>query len=104
MREIEKTYYKIVISEDTQNKTQETFISMKFDTECNETIHAIILYHFDEYNEIRTKMMSNSWSGTIQIVKLEKKKRRTDMESPIFETLETAVTCSVSIPWTLENR
>ena len=36
MGEIKKTDYKIVISENTKKNVLETFISMKFDIECNE--------------------------------------------------------------------
>ena len=46
---------------------------MKFYVECNETTHKIILYWFDEDYEILTEMMSESWSSTTKIVKLEKK-------------------------------
>ena len=48
MREIKKTDFKIAISENTQNKMMETFISMKFDAECNETTPEIALYRFHE--------------------------------------------------------
>ena len=55
MRKIKKTDSKIVISENTQNKILETFISMKFDTECNETTPAIIFNLFHDYYKILTK-------------------------------------------------
>ena len=57
MREIKKTDFEIIISEKTQNKDLETFISMKIDAECNETTPEIILYRFDKYYEILIKQM-----------------------------------------------
>jgi hypothetical protein len=41
MRKIQKTDYEIVISENNQNRVLETFISIKFDAENNETTPAI---------------------------------------------------------------
>ena len=41
MREIKKTDSEIVIFENNQNQVLETFISMKFDAENNETTPAI---------------------------------------------------------------
>ena len=59
---------------------------MKFDAECNETTHEIILYRFDEEYEILTKMMSESWSSTTQIVELEKKKGQIWNQRPLKRT------------------
>ena len=56
MREIKKTDSRIVNSENTQRKVLETFISMKFDTELNETIPAIIFHRFHGYCKIITKI------------------------------------------------
>ena len=62
MRKIKKTDYKVVISENNQNQVLETFISMKFDAECNETTPAISLHRFhgniqnDEPSEIKLSM------------------------------------------------
>ena len=75
MRGIEKTDNNIVISEDIQNKVLKTFISMKFDTVCNETTPAIILYRVDGYYEILTKMTSKNRPAPPQIFKLEKKRQ-----------------------------
>ena len=83
MRKIKKTDSKIVISENTQNKVLETFISMKFDTECNETTPEIIFHRFHEYYKILTKMTSKSWSRSTQIVKLEKKQGQIWNQRPL---------------------
>ena len=58
MREVKKTDSRILISENTQNKVLETFISMKSDAECDEITPEIILYRFDEHYEIPTEMTS----------------------------------------------
>ena len=51
-------------------------MSMKSDAECNKTSVEIMLYRFDEYNEILTKMTSKSRRVTSKIVKLKKNKDR----------------------------
>ena len=62
MRKIKKTDYKVVISENNQNQLLETFISMKFNAECNETTPAISFHRFhgniqnDETSEIKLSM------------------------------------------------
>ena len=58
MRNIKKTDSEIVIFENNQNQILETFISMKFDAECNETNHAIMFHRCHDYSEILTKMTS----------------------------------------------
>ena len=73
MRKIKKTDSKILISENNQNKILETFISMKFDAECNETILDIVLYRFHEDYDILTKMTSKNRPMSSQIFKLNKK-------------------------------
>ena len=56
MRKLKKTVSKVAISGNNQNKVLEAFIFMKSDAEYNETTPEIILYRFDEYDEILTKM------------------------------------------------
>ena len=70
MREIKKTDSRIVISLNNQNKVPETFISMKFDAECNETTPEIVLHRFHEEYENLTKMTSESRPITSQSLKL----------------------------------
>ena len=56
MREIKKTDSEIVIFENNQNQLLETFISMKFDAECNETTPAILFPRFHEdVNKLETR-------------------------------------------------
>ena len=63
MRKIKKTGSEIVIFENNQNQVLETFISMKFDAECNETAPAIAFPRFHEDSEIFTKMTSKVGLG-----------------------------------------
>ena len=77
MREIKKTYSRIVISENTQNKSLETLISMKFDTECNETTPAMSFHRFHDYYEILTRMTSESRPVPSQTSFLFHKKNKT---------------------------
>ena len=55
MRKIKKTDYEIMIFENNQNQVLETFISIKFDAECNETTPAILFIRFHEDFKIYTK-------------------------------------------------
>ena len=64
MRKIKNPDSRIVISENNQNQVLETFISMKFDAECNETTPAIILHRFHEDYEMFTKMTSKKLWNT----------------------------------------
>ena len=52
MRKIKKTDCEIVIFENNQNQVLETFISMKFDAECNKTTPVIELYRCHEDSKI----------------------------------------------------
>ena len=61
MRKIKKTDYEIMISENNQNQFLETFISIKFDAECNETAPAIEFPRFHGDFEIYTKKASKKW-------------------------------------------
>ena len=90
MREIKKTDYKIVISENTPNKVLETFISMKFDTECTETTPDLMNIMIFSQNDVK------SWSHVIKNIEV-RKETRTYMESATFETSETTVTISFLI-------
>ena len=83
MRKIKKTDSKIVISENTQNKVLEMCISMKFDTECNETNPATIFHRFHDDYKMLTKMTSKRRSRTTQIVKIEKKQRQIWNQRPL---------------------
>ena len=78
-----KTDSKIVISENTQIQVLETFISMKFDTECNEITPAIIFLRFNDYYKMLTQMTSKSWSGPTQIDKIEKKQGQIWNQRPL---------------------
>ena len=69
MRQIKNTYLKIVFFENDQNKVLETFISMKFDAECDENIPDIVLYQFHEDYELLTKKTSKSRPVSPQIFK-----------------------------------
>ena len=71
-----KTDYKIVISENNQNKVLETFISIKFDTECNETIPDIVLYGFHKDYELLTKKNVKQSARGIQNSQIRRKKRQ----------------------------
>ena len=55
MRKIQKTGSEIVISGNNQNRVLETCMSIKFDTENNETTPAIVFLQFHEDLEIYTK-------------------------------------------------
>ena len=64
MRQIKKTVSKNVISDKNQNPILETFISMKYDTECNETTPAIVFYRFHEDSEKNVNFRVKTAIGT----------------------------------------
>ena len=104
MRKINKTDFKIVITENNQNQDLETCISMKFDTECNETTPTIASDRFHEDSKIFAKKNEvKSLSYVIRNLEV-RKESRTYMELAIFKTLETTVTFSVSILYMSENQ
>ena len=76
MRKIKKTDYKVVISENNQNQVLETFISMKFDAECNETTPAISFHRFHGNIQNDANLRNKTVNGRAQIVKFEKKQRQ----------------------------
>ena len=73
MRKIKKTDHKVVISVNNQNQLLETFISMKFDVECNETTPAISFHRFRGNIQNDANVRDKTANGTAQIVELEKK-------------------------------
>ena len=83
MRKIKKTDYEIVISGNNQNQVLETFISIKFDAECNETTPAIVFLRFHEDSEMFTKNNIKKVSGSTQIVELEKKQGQIWNQRPL---------------------
>ena len=103
MRKFKKTDSKIVMSKNNQNKVLETFISIKFYAECNETTPDIVLYRFHEDYELLTKKDVKKSARGIQHSQV-RKRSRTDMESATFETLETTVGISLAILCMSENR
>ena len=76
MREIQKSDSEILIFENNQNQVLGTFISMKFDAECNETTPAIILHRFHEDYETFTKMTSNKSVEHLKSSSLKRNKDR----------------------------
>ena len=83
MRKIKKTDYEIMISENNQNQVLETFISIKFDAECNETTPAILFLRFHEDFSIYTKKASKGWPRRTQIVEIEKKQGQIWNQRPL---------------------
>ena len=73
---------------------------MKSNAECNETTPEIIVYRFDEYYEILTKMHQKlvCFNTNRQV----RKETRTDMESATFEMMETTVAIFSAIALTSE--
>ena len=65
MREIKKTDSRVVISGNNQNQVLETFISMKFDAECNETTPAI---SFDRFHEDVISILKSCISGVKTVI------------------------------------
>ena len=81
------------------NQVLETFISMKSETECNETAFAISFDRFHEVFMIFKKMTSNYNQNCFEfnINRRIRKETKTDVESATFETLEVTVDLAVLI-------
>ena len=92
MRKIKKTGSEIVIFESNQNPVLETFISMKFDAESNETTPAISFLRFHEDFENYTKKASKKWPRQTEIVEFEKKQGQICNQRPLKRW---------RLPWTL---
>ena len=76
MTQIKKNDSKILISENNQNKVLETFISMEFDAECNETTPDIVLYRCHEDYELITKKDIKKSARGIPNSQIRKKRHR----------------------------
>ena len=59
---------------------------MKSDAKCNETTPAILFDRCHEDSEILTKIASESWYSTTQIVKLEKTQGQVWNQRPVKRT------------------